>query len=172
MKRAERVAAVGKTQACFARRSGCRAPQQEDSLDLGAVTLVKAFSLSRGNGQMAKFKIYDDNDNFIGEYVGELVDEAKDKVSGTSEGGIGLGWLICLIIGGFVLYYLYVALKFICRILWISIKFIAKWLWAFVKWLLPMLWFLFIVLCVSLWWLVRLPFTWFIRKEIPEWWMP
>ena len=28
-KRPERVAAVGNTQACFARRSGCRAPQQE-----------------------------------------------------------------------------------------------------------------------------------------------
>ena len=29
----ERVAAVGKTQACFARRSGCRAPQQETTTD-------------------------------------------------------------------------------------------------------------------------------------------
>ena len=31
--RAERVAAVGEAQACFVRRSGCRAPQQEDALD-------------------------------------------------------------------------------------------------------------------------------------------
>ena len=41
IQRGERVAAVGKTQACLARRSGCRAPQQEDSVDLGAVTAVK-----------------------------------------------------------------------------------------------------------------------------------
>ena len=42
---AMRAPPVGKTQACFARRSGCRAPQQGDALDLGAVSLGKAFAI-------------------------------------------------------------------------------------------------------------------------------
>ena len=45
IKRAERVAAVGKTRAGVVRRSGCRAPQQGDSVDLGAVISVKVFSV-------------------------------------------------------------------------------------------------------------------------------
>ena len=32
--RGERVAAVGKTQACFVRRSGCRVPQQDSNAPL------------------------------------------------------------------------------------------------------------------------------------------
>ena len=48
-KRPERVAAVGKTRDCFDRRSGCRAPQQDDNekilINAGMVELVDTLDL-------------------------------------------------------------------------------------------------------------------------------
>ena len=50
---------------------------------------------------MSKFKIYDENDNFIGEYIGDFVEETKDSVSESFDCSIGEGVLAVLCVFAF-----------------------------------------------------------------------
>lgn len=45
---------------------------------------------------MAKLKIYDEDDNFLGEYVGDFVEETKDTISDSFGDSWGLvAWQFC-----------------------------------------------------------------------------
>ncbi|MBE7063083.1 MAG: hypothetical protein E7390_04735 [Ruminococcaceae bacterium] len=54
---------------------------------------------------MSKFKIYDEDDNFIGEYIGDFVENSKESVSESFDSSFGSGILalLCLLAfkGGF-----------------------------------------------------------------------
>ena len=123
---------------------------------------------------MAKFKIYDEDDNFIGEYVGEFVEDAKDTVTESFEDSAGAGlfaivillvikfpWMILVILGWLLL-----------KAIWIVVKAVAWLLWEVLKVVLRSLWWLLGLFCLSIWWLIRLPFTWLFHKELPDWWFP
>ena len=123
---------------------------------------------------MAKFKIYDEDDNFIGEYVGDFLENAKDTVSDSFDTSLGSGclailcvlafkfpWLILVIIGWLILKLLWVVLKFIGRILWWVLRICGLCLW----WLLQ-------EMVYGIWWLIRVPITLILDKNVPEWWFP
>lgn len=112
---------------------------------------------------MSKLKIYDENDNFIGEYIGEFVEDTKDNISDSFDESVGSGcltilcvlafkfpWLILVIIGWFLL-----------KLIWIIIKFVGRVLWWIMR---------FCIIC--LWWLIRLPITLILDKDVPVWWLP
>lgn len=123
---------------------------------------------------MSKFKIYDENDNFIGEYIGDFVEEAKDSVSDSFDVSFGSGlltvlcvlafkfpWLLLVIIGWGILKLLWIVLKFVGRIAWWVLRFSAICLW----WLLQ-------EIVYGIWWLIRVPFTLALDKNVPYWWFP
>ena len=123
---------------------------------------------------MAKFKIYDENDNFIGEYVGDFVANSFDTVTESFGESAGAGlfaivillvikfpWLIIVILGGLLL-----------KAIWLVIKLFAWLFWAAAKVILRSLWWALGMICLSMWWLLRLPFTWLFHKEFPDWWFP
>lgn len=123
---------------------------------------------------MSKFKIYDENDNFIGEYIGDFVEEAKDSVSDSFDVSFGSGlfavlcvlafkfpWLILVIIGWGILKLLWIVLKFVGRIVWWILRFSAMCIW----WLLQ-------EIAYGIWWLIRVPLTLAFDKNVPYWWFP
>ncbi|MBQ8559666.1 MAG: hypothetical protein IJ439_06775 [Tyzzerella sp.] len=91
---------------------------------------------------MSKFRIYDEDDNFIGEYIGDFVKDTKDTVSDSFDTSFGSGllaiscvlafkfpWLILVIIGWFILKLLWIVIKFVGRIAWWLLRFGLLCLW-------------------------------------------
>ena len=123
---------------------------------------------------MSSFKIYDENDNFIGEYVGEFFENAKDTVSDSFGTSIGAGflaillvlsikfpWLIIVIIGWGILKLLGIVLKFLSRVLW----------WVF-RTVVLALWWIVQTAAIGIWWIIRFPILFGIYREMPDWWFP
>ena len=114
---------------------------------------------------MARYKVYDADDNFIGEFI----DDAKESVSDTlGSGDINWAAFLGLVL---VLVFLWV-LSLVWAVLWPVIKFVVRLLWWFLKLLGLLLWWLLQEVAYSLWWLIKLPFTAIIYREAPEWWFP
>lgn len=114
---------------------------------------------------MAKYKVYDENDNLIGEFI----EDAKESVS-DSLGSGEINWAAFL---GLILLFVFLwILSLIWAILWPVIKFIGRLLWWLLKLIGLFAWWLLQEVAFALWWLVRLPFTTILYKETPEWWFP
>ena len=80
---------------------------------------------------MSKFKIYDENDNVIGEYIGDFVENSKEPVLELFDISFGDGilailcvfavkfpWLIIVIMAWFMVKLLWRITKFLARIVW------------------------------------------------------
>lgn len=131
-------------------------------------------SLSLEACKMAKLKIYDEDDNFLGEYVGDFIDDMKDDVPDAFSESIGEGlvafaaaliiklpWLLLVVVAGFFL-----------MLLWKVVKFLLKCLaWICLMGLFCLWWLLQEILYGFLW-LIRLPFSLAVDKEMPDWWVP
>ena len=77
---------------------------------------------------MSKFKIYDENDNFIGEYIGDFVTDSKDSVSDSFADSFGSGCLAILILFAFKFPWLIIVVIgwLLFKLLWIVVKFACK----------------------------------------------
>ena len=113
--------------------------------------------------RMSLFKIYDEDDNFIGEYVGEFVDNAKENVASSFDNSPGAGCMAILILA---------ILKFPWLIIVIIAWLLLKLMWKAVKLALRIIWWLLRLCCISLWWIVRAPFMYVLYREMPDWWFP
>ena len=93
---------------------------------------------------MSKLKIYDENDNFLGEYIGDFVEDTKENVSESFDTSLGSGllailcvfairfpWLIFVIVGWFILKLIWTVVKFIGRNLWWVLRLGMQCLWWF-----------------------------------------
>lgn len=80
---------------------------------------------------MSKFKIYDENDNVIGEYIEDFVENTKEPVLESFDISFGDGilailcvfavnfpWLIIVIMAWFMVKLLWRITKFLARIVW------------------------------------------------------
>ena len=96
-----------------------------------------------------RLKVYDEDNNFVGEWIGDFVEESKESVSESFDVSFGEGCLALLIL---------LAFKFPWLILVIILWLILKLMWFFIK-----------LICRCIWWVVRLPFTLIFKKEFPVW---
>ena len=123
---------------------------------------------------MSKFKIYNENNDFIGEYIGDFVEDTKDTVSDSFDESLGSGclailavfaykfpWLIFVVIGWLILKLLWISLKFVSRVSWWGLKATALALW----WLSQ-------EVVYGIWWIIRVPIALILNMNIPEWWFP
>lgn len=143
-----------------------------------------------------KLKIYDSNENFIGEYVGDFIEETKDSIQDTSSSGsffeiIATLMTVAVIKFPWLLFLLAIFALF--KITWKLVKLfgilcfhLSKPVIAIGWWLIRMIFS--VIICVSsfvvfgILFMIQLPFTYFIHKEmpemhelfliIPEWWYP
>lgn len=123
---------------------------------------------------MSKFKIYDEDNNFIGEYIGDFVEDTRDSVSDSFDVSFGTGlltilcilafrfpWLIIVIIGWGILKLVWIVLKFVGRNVWWILRFSTICLWWFLQ-----------EVAYGIWWLIRVPFTLGFDRDVPLWWFP
>ena len=115
---------------------------------------------------MSKYKVYDEDGNFVGEFI----EEAKESVSDSiSSGDVNWAALLGLILLFVFLWILSIVWDFV---IWPVLKFIGRLL----LWLLTLAglsaWWLLQEFIYLLWWLIRLPFMAILYKEAPEWWFP
>ncbi len=128
----------------------------------------------RGFEWMSKFKVYDENDNFLGEYIGDFVEDTKENVSDSFDTSLGSGllamlcvfairfpWLIFVIVGWFIL-----------KLIWTVVKFIGRNLWWVLRLGMQCLWWLLQEVVYGIWWLIRVPITLILDRNVPEWWFP
>ena len=143
-----------------------------------------------------KFKLYDDDENFIGEYVGDFIEDAKDDIQDTSSSGsfleiiatlmmiavIKFPWLLCLL----VLYGLFKIIWKLIKLFGILCFHLSKPIIAVGWWLIQALFsaavFIVSLLACVIFFIIQLPFTYAFYKEmpemhepffiIPEWWYP
>ena len=123
---------------------------------------------------MARLKIYDENDNFIGEYIGEFVSDSFDTVADSFEESplSGLASIVVLLILKCPWLLLVILFWFILKLIWISLKIFLKVAWVIAKPILRTMWWLLGLFCLGIWWLLRLPFVLIFYRELPDWWFP
>lgn len=134
---------------------------------------------------MSKFKVYDEDDNFVGEYVGEFIDDTKTNVSESFDSSFGLGmfsllcfvffkfpWMLVVIVGYYILKGIWTVSKFLGRCIWWLLKFVGFCLfWISLEAIFIILWLLQEIL-YGIWRLLSLPFYLIFHKEAPDWWFP
>ena len=139
-----------------------------DSLDLGAVTLGKYLNshcIIKGIKSMSRYKIYDADNNF----VGEIIEDAKESASETITSG-EVNW--AGILGLVLLVALLWVLSLVWKALWPVIVFLCRLLWWTVRAIAFIAWWVVQEALYAFWWLVRLPFLIIFHKEAPKWWFP
>ena len=91
-------------------------------------------------------KIFDEDGNYLGEFIKESIEEVKDNATETiSDGSWILGLIMLLII--------FPGWTILGGIIYIIGK---------------LIWWIFKIVINTAWWLIRLPFTLFIYRELPE----
>lgn len=143
-----------------------------------------------------KFKLYDDDDNFIGEYVGEFIEDVKDAVKDTSSDGSVLDIIVTLIVIAIIKFpwlLFILALLGLCKIVLNLIKLFGVLCFHLSKPIIAVSWWLIRMMCsviicllsflvFGILFIIQLPFMYFIWKNIPEmhepffiipeWWYP
>ena len=107
---------------------------------------------------MARFKIYDEDDNFLGEYVGEFVEDAKDSVANSfaESTGAGLLSLVVLLVIKFPWLILVIIAWLLLKAVWGIIKLVVILLWRTLQFAAPYLWIAIVAVFRSFWWLLGL----------------
>lgn len=91
-------------------------------------------------------KIFDEDVNYLGEFIKESIEEVKDNATETiSDGSWILGLIMLLII--------FPGWTILGGVIYIIGK---------------LIWWIFKIVINTAWWLIRLPFTLFIYRELPE----
>ena len=91
-------------------------------------------------------KIFDEDGNYLGEFIKEYIEEVKDNATETiSDGSWILGLIMLLII--------FPGWTILGGVIYIIGK---------------LIWWIFKIVINTAWWLIRLPFTLFIYRELPE----
>lgn len=91
-------------------------------------------------------KIFDEDGNYLGEFIKGSIEEVKDNATETiSDGSWILGLIMLLII--------FPSWTILGGVIYIIGK---------------LIWWIFKIVINTAWWLIRLPFTLFIYRELPE----
>lgn len=93
-------------------------------------------------------KLYDENGDYVGEFVKNSISDVKDSaIESINDGSLGWGLILLLII--------FPGWTILCVTIYLIIKFI----WAILK----------LSFCI-LFWLIRLPFKLIFWREFPKFW--
>lgn len=111
-------------------------------------------------------KIFDEGGNFLGEFV----EDSKDKISDSFDESVGYGcatllYMILLIVIVAIVWWLFKGVMFLG-------KFFLKVMWWLLRLAALSCWWLLQEIAYGIWWLVRVPFTLVFYKEVPDWWSP